>query len=72
MVQGLAGQMQGVCKGAGAPILELTLPKEEEDEEAQQENTNPNGVKVQPKQEVCIIFQAPVASVRYCPSIKLL
>ena len=43
--------MQGVCKGAGAPVLELVLPKEEE-EDAQQENTNPDGTGLKPKQEV--------------------
>ena len=50
-LQGLAGQMQGVCKGAGAAVLELVLPEEEE-EDAQQENTNPNGTGLKPKQEV--------------------
>ena len=29
-MQLLAKQMQGVCQGAGAPVLELILPKEEE------------------------------------------
>ncbi len=53
VLQGLAGQMQGICKGAGAPVLELTLPEEEE-EEAQQENTNPNGPGLKPKQEVLL------------------
>ena len=43
--------MQGVCKGAGAPVLELVLPEEEE-EDAQQENTDPNGTGLKPKQEV--------------------
>ena len=43
--------MQGVCQGAGAAVLELVLPEEEE-EDAQQENTNPNGTRLQPKQEV--------------------
>lgn len=43
--------MQGVCKCAGAPILELVLPEEEE-KDAQQENTNPNGTGLKPKQEV--------------------
>ena len=43
--------MQGVCKGAGASVLELVLPKEEE-EDAQQENMNPNGAGLRPKQEV--------------------
>lgn len=28
-LQELAAQMQAVCKGAGAPVLELTLPQEE-------------------------------------------
>ena len=45
--------MQGVCKGAGAAVLELVLP-EEEDDDAQQENTNPNGSGLMPKQEVSI------------------
>ncbi|KAL0055055.1 hypothetical protein WJX82_006331 [Trebouxia sp. C0006] len=49
-LQGLAGQMQGVCKGAGASVLELVLPEEEE-EDAQQENMNPNGAGLRPKQE---------------------
>ncbi|KAL0020935.1 hypothetical protein WJX79_001191 [Trebouxia sp. C0005] len=49
-LQDLAGQMQGVCKCAGAPILELVLPEEEE-KDAQQENTNPNGTGLKPKQE---------------------
>jgi hypothetical protein len=43
--------MQGVCKGAGAPVLELVLPEEEE-EDSQQENMNPNGTGLQPKQKV--------------------
>lgn len=30
LLQLLAKQMQGVCQGAGAPVLELILPKEEE------------------------------------------
>lgn len=55
MAQGLAGQMQGICKGAGAPVLELILPEQEQEEE-QQENMNPNGkqagVKSKPEQEV--------------------
>ncbi|DBA74384.1 TPA: hypothetical protein ACH3X1_011148 [Trebouxia sp. C0004] len=48
-LQGLAGQMQGVCKGAGAPVLQLVLPEEEE-EDAQQ-NMNPDDIRLKPKQE---------------------
>lgn len=56
MLQGLAGQMQGICKAAGAPILELTLPEEEE-AEAQQKNTPPNGTGagLKAKQEVLLL-----------------
>ena len=49
--QGLAGQMQTICQAAGAPVLELTLPKDEE-EEGQRENANPNASGLKPKQEV--------------------
>ena len=56
MLQGLAGKMQGICKGAGAPVLELHLPEEEEeedeDEEDQDENMDPNAVAVKPEQQV--------------------
>ena len=55
-LQGLAGQMQGICKAAGAPILELTLPEEEE-AEAQQKNAPPGGTGagLEPKQEVLLL-----------------
>lgn len=54
-LQGLAGQMQGICKAAGA-ILELTLPEEEE-AEPQQKNAPPNGTAagLKPKQEVLLL-----------------
>ena len=63
-LQGLAGQMQGICQGAGAPVLVLTLPEEEEesdeeeeeeDEEDEQENVDPNHAKLYSNQEVCCL-----------------
>ena len=59
MTQGLAGQMQPICRGAGAEVVELTLP-EDEDEEQKQADLAPNGhgkhaaVKAEPEQEVHI------------------
>ena len=55
--------MQGICQGAGAPVLVLTLPEEEddieeeEDEEDEQENVDPNHASLYSKQEVCILFK---------------
>lgn len=51
--------MQPICKGAGAEVLELTLPEEDgDDEEQQQADLASNGrgkhaaVKAEPEEEV--------------------
>ncbi len=59
--------MQGVCQRAGAAVLELVHPEEEE-EDAQQENTNPNGTGLQPKQEV--LTGSAVCLLQVCEGIS--
>ena len=68
MTQGLAGQMQPICRAAGADVLELTLP-EEEDEEHEQAELAPTDhgkratVKAEPLEEVqAVLLQALSAS----------
>ena len=66
--------MQPICRGAGAEVLELTLPEEEEEQQEQPElvptcHGKQAKVKSEPEEEARV-KEEEVCSLKHCLSVK--